>query len=143
MSEERKQILTMLAEGKITADDAERLLDALGKSDETCGGTEPVSESVSNKKPRFLHVQITPGPNHPSGRESVNIKVPIMLLKAGVKLKSLIPEGYRSKMGAQFGEHGIDLNDVDGSNVDAFVMALCETSIDIDADDEKVRIFCA
>ncbi len=143
MSEERKQILNMLAEGKISADDAERLLDALGGVDESDSNTEAERRLKSDKKPRFLHVQIKPGANHPSGKDSVNIKVPIMLLKAGVKLKSLIPEGYRSKMGGHFGKHGIDLDKLDSSSIDAFAMALCETSIDIDADDEKVRIYCA
>ncbi len=35
MSEERKKVLEMLADGKITVDDAERLLSALGESDRT------------------------------------------------------------------------------------------------------------
>jgi hypothetical protein len=31
MNEQRRQILEMLAEGKITADEAERLIDAVGR----------------------------------------------------------------------------------------------------------------
>ncbi len=35
MSQERKQVLEMLAEGKLSPEDAERLLDKLGKSNRT------------------------------------------------------------------------------------------------------------
>ena len=32
MNEDRKRVLSMLADGKITAEEAERLLDAMGRS---------------------------------------------------------------------------------------------------------------
>lgn len=51
MSEEKRRILEMVQEGKITQEDAARLLEALGDEEETVG-----SEAV---------------PGDPSGRETV------------------------------------------------------------------------
>lgn len=142
MSEERKRVLQMLAEGKISADEAERLLTALDGSpagETCCGGT-------SGKKPRFLCVKVNcePGSPHHHRHQNVDIKIPVMLLKAGVKLGSLLPEESRDRFKARLAEKGInfDLSQIDSKNIDTFLDALCEQSIDVDSDHEKVRIYC-
>jgi len=142
MSEERKRVLQMLAEGKISADEAERLLTALDGS--TAG--ETCCEGSSGKKPKFLCVKVNcePGCQHHHRHENVDIKIPIMLLKAGVKLGSLLPEESRNKFKSHMSERGLDfdLSQLNSKNIDTFLDALCEQSIDIDADHEKVRIYC-
>lgn len=140
MNSERKQILEMLAEGKITADEAERLMDALDR-----GVSAPQVETADGKRPKFLHVKVqSSDPSRHGGRENVDIKIPIILLKAGMKLGSLMPEHAKSKFSSHLSEKGlnIDLNDLDSKNIEVLLQALTESSIDIDADNEKVRIFC-
>ena len=68
-----------------------------------------------------------------------------MLLKAGMKLGSLVPEHTRNKFNSHFYDHGlnIDLNDLDAEKIDSLIQALTEGSIDIDSEKEKVRIFCS
>ena len=138
MSEERKQILEMLAEGKISVDETARLLDAINQND-----AEQNTKPLSDKKPKFLHVQVEgcKGSKH----ENVNIKIPIMILKAGMKLGSLMPDKAKDKFSTHLGEKGInlDLGKLESADIDIIVEALSETSIDVDADDEKVRIYCA
>jgi ABC-type Fe3+-hydroxamate transport system substrate-binding protein len=138
MSNERKQILEMLAEGKITADEASRLLDAIEKN-----AAEVSEQAGSVKKPKFLHVQVTG--REGSKHENVNIKIPIMILKAGMKLGSFMPDEAKAKVTSHLGEHGInlDLSKLESKDIDVLVAALAETSIDVDADNEKVRIYCA
>ena len=51
MNEHRRQILDMLASGKITADEAERLLSALESTPEHAAGDAKPS-------PRYLHVVV-------------------------------------------------------------------------------------
>jgi hypothetical protein len=143
MSDERKQILRMLADGKISADEAERLLSALDI--ETGAEPQVTSTEKSGKhKPKFLcvKVQCEPGSHH--RHDNVDVKIPIVLLKAGVKLGSLVPEESRNRFSSHLAEKGldIDLNKLDGAKLDEFVQALCDSSIDIDTDKEKVRIFC-
>lgn len=144
MSEQRKQILQMLADGKINADEAERLLTALESGTETVAKNRSAVPG-SGKKPKFLHIKVTSDKGGRHGHENVDIKVPIMLLKAGMKLGSLMPEKARDKFSAHLNDKGIDLDmsKLGSGEIDLLVQALSESSIDIDADNEKVRIFCA
>lgn len=143
MSSERKKILEMLAEGKITADEADRLLAALEGGSKSKSEGEPVT-ARSGKKPKYLcvHVQSKPGSNRK--HENVDIKVPLLLLKAGVKLGSLVPDHTKSKFASHLQDHGIgfDVNNMDAEKLEQLIEALTETSIDVDADDETVRICC-
>jgi len=143
MSEERKQILQMLAEGKINADEAGRLLDALeSRKAEAYQAEAQIAEP--RPKPKFLHIKVESDPQNPK-QETVDIKVPIMLLKAGMKLTSLVPERVRGQITTQLGDKGIDLdlNKLNGEATDSLIKALMEMSIDVDSDKEKVRIYCA
>lgn len=76
-SEERLRILTMLQEGKITADEANRLLSALKES------TGNVRASAPNRQPRQLRVRIT---DTSSGRNKVNVNIPMGLVNIGLKM---------------------------------------------------------
>lgn len=143
MSQERKQILQMLSEGRISADDAERLLDALGSDARNSDSDNPAGDS--GKKPKFLHVKVHSEPGGHHKHENVDIKIPIMLMKAGLKLKSLVPEHARDKFSSHLSDHGInlDLDRMDSESIDQLLQTLTETSIDVDADHEKIRIFCS
>lgn len=144
MSEEKRKILDMLAEGKISTDDAERLLAALGERSE--GPSYSDEDTLAgDKRPKYLFVQVDGDCSSHGGRENVNIKIPLGLLRAGMKFKSLIPEKARAKVNAHLGEHGVDfdLNDLDAEKLDVLLKALTETSIDIDSNKESVKIFCA
>ena len=145
MGDERKRILEMLTSGKINVDEAERLLAAL----ENNAASQPDDSVVSGnekKKPKFLHVKVEAGPNH-RGRhhENIDIKIPIILLKAGVKLGSVMPEKARGKFASHLSSKGLDadLMQLGSEDIDALIQALSESSLDIDDGGEKVRIFCA
>jgi hypothetical protein len=96
MSQNRKLILSMLAEGVITADEAERLLAALesGTSASPSSGAAP-----ARAQPKYLRVLIEQDdPQGGETRTKVNIRVPLQLLRAGVKLQSLLPPEARADM---------------------------------------------
>jgi hypothetical protein len=146
MSEQKRQILQMLTEGKINTDEAERLLSAL----ETESGTSykmqvSKTEPENGHKPKFLHIKVQsePGGNHK--HENVDVKIPLVLLKAGMKLHSIVPEKTKSKINAHLAEKGFgfDLNQIDAEHIDSIIQALTESSIDIEADQEKIKIYCA
>ncbi len=137
MSDQRRQILQMLADAKINADEAERLLSALEK------GASPAAETTeycaeSGKKPKFLHIQVQ------DDKDNVDIKIPIMLVKAGMKLGTLVPEKAKGMIIGRLGEQGLDinLNQLNSENIESIIKALTESSIDIHSDKEKVRIYC-
>jgi hypothetical protein len=131
MSDESRKILEMLSEGKVTVDEAERLLKALGGAEEAGAGTE----AAAPKRPKYLRVLVQ------DGEDNVNIRVPLGLVRAGMKLKSLLPEKARRKIEDKMG--GIDISGIKPENIDEVLSKLGELHVDVDGGDgEKVRIFC-
>jgi hypothetical protein len=141
MSEDRKQILEMLAAGQVTADEAERLLAVLDASadKEAANGTD----SAAGHGPQYLRVLVD-GHDEKEGPVKVNVRVPIKLIRAGVKLSSLIPTVARDRMNEAMHEQGVDfdLNQVTPENLDELVRQLSDLTIDVDSQDTKVRVFC-
>ncbi|MCP4704199.1 MAG: hypothetical protein GY865_06290 [candidate division Zixibacteria bacterium] len=155
MSEERRRILAMLGEGKITAVEAEELLDAIEEQntqEETKPKQTDINVGFSNsdtdesgtktKKPKFLRIMVDSKKNGKD--EKVNIRIPMMLLRAGVKLTSIVPGSARDKINDKMKEQGIniDLNNLDSKSLDEIVTGLGSMCIDVDDDDDKVKIFC-
>jgi len=144
MSENRRQILEMLAAGKITADEAERLIAALEREP---APSAAATETVPAKpRPKYVRVLVEALNHHsPNGNPTkVNIRVPMQLLRAGVRLGALIPPQARERANQALREKGVnfDLNQIKPENLEALVEQLNDLSIDVDEDHAKVRIFC-
>jgi len=137
MNDDRKRILTLLAEGKVTADEAERLLAALER-----GGSSPVAPG-SNRAPKYMHVRVD-ALEASSGPTKVNIRVPMTLLRAGVRLSSLIPVEARDQVNAAMGRQGVqfDINQLKPENLEELVEQLADLTLDVDHEHAKVRIYC-
>jgi hypothetical protein len=73
MNEQKLRILKMLEDGKVTADEAARLMEALDKTE-----SRPKESDIRRK---WLHIRV-----QENGRDTVNMKVPLALLKFGFKL---------------------------------------------------------
>lgn len=144
MSEDRRSILTMLAEGKITADEADRLLAALERQPQGAlpgAGLPPADHN--RPKPKYLRVTVdTDEPDE--GPTKVNIRVPMQLLRAGVRLSSVIPPAAREKVNAAMAENGVpfDINALKPENLEELVEQLNDLTVDVDQERTKVRIFC-
>ncbi len=141
MSEERTKILEMLSDGKIDVEQAERLLAAVGENSTTLAGD---SDAVKiGGRPKFLRVIVQPKEGH-NHRDNVNIKIPVMLIKAGIKLGSVLPGHSKDKISDHLKDKGldIDISNLDSDSLDSLLAALTETSIDVDDDKETVKIFC-
>jgi len=96
-SEERLQILRMVQEGKITAEEGMHLLEALASPtvrsqpphppalSETPAIPQPPasSESPSLRTPRWFRVRVT---DTNSGKVRVNVRLPINVINAGMKM---------------------------------------------------------
>jgi hypothetical protein len=151
MNEHRRQILDMLSAGKITADEAERLLAALDKSE---SATASETASPSPAKARYLRVLVDSLNVHNpyNGPVKVNIRVPMQLLRAGVRLAGLIPPHARGHVNEAMRRKGIpfDLNQIRPDNLEALVDQLDDISVDVDMknknggtdDSVRVRVFC-
>ncbi|MQC26066.1 MAG: hypothetical protein DWG76_01260 [Chloroflexi bacterium] len=86
-SEERLKILQMIQEGKISAEDGTRLLDALNKGANR-GPTPPRGPGRPGEA-RYLRVRVT---NLDTGTAKVNVSLPLSLVDAGMNIAaSFVP----------------------------------------------------
>ena len=140
MSSERRKILDMLAEGKVDAEEAERLLGLVGAGPE--GAETPGRSGGSPFK--YLRVRVEPNAEagEDAGSERVNIRVPLALLKAGMKLGSLIPKEASGRVKEALSEKGIDfdLRNVTDEQINELIGALAELEIDVQDKEHYVRI---
>ena len=139
MNEERMKVLNMLSEGKITAEEADKLISAIGEQSDV---NNPVG---TNGLPKYLFVQVNSTSDDGSDKpENVNIKVPMALLKAGVNIASLMPEDIQGQINTAMDEKGIkfNLSDIKKENLDEFIMSLRELEVNVDSENERVRIYC-
>ena len=140
MMENRRQILDMLAEGKITADEAERLLSLVDQPPETAAGSNDSGEA-RKPAPKYLRVVIQDGDGPES--EHVNIRVPMGLIRAGVRLASVLPSNATSKINEKLKEKGvpIDLGKIKAEDLEDLVDSLSDLQVDVQDGNEKVRIY--
>lgn len=152
MNEHRRQILEMLSEGKITADEAERLIAALDKNAASESATAGRATPTTRYKYLRVLVDSDSGGNPHQGPVKVNIRVPMNLLRAGVRLAGLIPPQAREHVNQALRQKGIpfDINQIKPDNLEDLVDQLNELTIDVDANNKvgygeekvKVRVFC-
>ena len=144
MNEHRLRILQMLAEGKVSAGEAERLISAVEEPDAT-----RASEVGGKDRPKYLRVQVDSedGGGH-DGPTKVNVRVPMQLLRAGVKLAYLIPAAALQRANLAMHQQGIpvDLTQIKPENLEELVEQLNDLTVDVDQKDAKtkvkVRVFC-
>ena len=136
MSEQRRQILAMLAEGKISTDEAERLIAALERD------AAPPAEPADGRRPKFLRVVVDDRSD--SEPATVNVRVPIQLLRAGVRLASLIPPQALGQANEQLRRSGvpIDLTQLKPEHIEELIEHLGDLTVDVEQSDQKVRVFC-
>jgi hypothetical protein len=137
VTEERMRILEMLSAGKLTTDEADRLLDAVG-------GSTGVATATKVKSPKFLRVIVDAIDEDNHKPVHINIRVPVLLLRAGVRLASFIPRGAQLKVNDELRKQGMDfdITQIKPENLNEIIDHLGDLQIDIDQpDDVKVRIF--
>jgi hypothetical protein len=132
MNDNRRQILDMLAQGKVTADEAERLIAALERAPAQGG------EAV-----KYLRVLVDAN-DSVDGPTKVNVRVPMQLLRAGVRLTGIIPAHAREKVNDALRKEGIpfDINNLTPQNLEEMIEHLRDLSVDVDNEHAKVRVFC-
>ena len=135
-NDNRRQILDMLAQGKINAAEAEKLIAALER-------TPGAPAAAGDKAFKYLRVLVdTVDPL--DGPTKVNVRVPMQLLRAGVRLTGVIPSHAREQVNDALRKEGIpfDINKLTPDNLEELVEELRELTVDVDNEKAKVRVFC-
>ena len=133
MSEETRKVLEMLSNGKISVQEAEQLLQAV---------TAP-SQSADEKKaePKYFRVLVNKPAREGKKAEAVNIRVPMTVVRGGLRLGSLFP-GMLAKKKVQLANGSeLDLSKVTYTDLEAMIKDIGELTVDVDGD-AQVRIRC-
>jgi hypothetical protein len=134
MREERRQVLEMLSQGKINVQEAEQLLQAV----------VPPQEAGSDRKvePRYFRILVNKPARDGKKAEAVNIRVPMTVIRGGLRLGALFP-GMLGKKKIQL-DNGmeLDLSKVTYTDLEAMIKDIGELTVDVDGGDAQVRIRC-
>ena len=140
MSEDRARILGLLAAGKITADEAENLLDALQAPTEAMSSDEAAAE-IFKKLPKFMYVKVVSVEG-----DNVDVKIPLALVRSGLKLTSLIPPQAMDQISGSMEEHGmtLDFSNLKPDDIEELIEAITEMEVNVDSvNGDNVRVYCA
>jgi hypothetical protein len=141
MNEEKRKILEMLSQGKITVEEADKLLAAVA-GPATEAGNGGGADGSGPRAWKYLRVQVEPGPGSEKG-DKVNIRVPFKLIRAGLKFAAFVPQHAQGQVREALKEKGVDvdLSKITPQDLEDLVTNLDDLTVDVDGRD-KVRIFC-
>lgn len=122
MTEERLRILEMVAEGKISVEEADQLMEIMDLSDNKYHGK---SQKTTPKKSKSLKILVQEG-----GKEKVNLSIPLSLAQA---FTGFMPENARAKLEDKNINISELLENLENENGDGKL-------IDIDEGNEHVEI---
>jgi hypothetical protein len=132
MSEERRKVLEMLAGGQVSVQEAEQLLQALAAP----GRTEE-----QRAEPRYFRVLINKPARDGKKAENVNVRVPITVVRGGLRLSALLP-GMLGKKKIQLDDGTeLDLSKIHYTDLEAMIKDIGELTVEVDGD-AQVRIRC-
>jgi hypothetical protein len=145
MNDETRRGLDLLAQGKITVDEAGRLLSALGAPSATdSAAAAATSDSAPCATPRYVRIAVHQAAKEGKRDKDVNIRVPIAIVRSGMRLGAMIPGLAGDQFTARMRERGLDVDfsKLDGPAIEAVLKELAETNIEIEDGRSQVRITC-
>jgi hypothetical protein len=119
---ETQRVLKLLEEKKLTADEAAKLLDALGSAPNPLAGSD-------GDKAKFLKVRVT---DKATGKLKVNVTLPLAIVRWGMQF---VPDSAQMELN----EHNISLDDITRALESGFQGKLVE--VDDENDDEHVEVY--
>jgi hypothetical protein len=172
MSDEQRRVLDLLAQGKITVEGADQLLRALGVAPHdappasSADGGEGRDITLHDKPARkwrgmfgfgavkvplteragarYLKIEVHKPATGDRQEKNVNIRVPIALVRGGMRLGTIIGFYADDKVQQRLRERGIDLDlsKLDKADLDNLLNNVGELTLNVDNGKSQVRISC-
>jgi len=139
MSENQKKVLEMLANKMISVDEAHRLLSVL-EPEGSASESSPKTGTAVKTRAKYLRVCVLGG----SAGDHVNVRVPMTLIRSGMKFTSLLPAEARDKVTGALRDKGIDfdMRNLKPEDLDEFIEALSDLEVKVvGSDGEIVKVF--
>ncbi len=135
MSEDTRKVLEMLSQGKVSVAEAEQLLTAVDTAS-SAAGDEKKSE------PKYFRILVNKPARDGRKAEAVNIRVPMTVVRGGLRLGALVP-GMLNRKKIQLGNgNELDLSKLTYTDLEAMIKDIGELTVDVDGGDATVRIRC-
>jgi hypothetical protein len=134
MVEETRQVLEMFSAGKVNVQEAEQLLHAIKTASQRAD--EPKAD------PRYFRIQVNKAGENGKKGENVNIRVPMTIVRGGLRLGALLPGMLGKKTIKLDNGMEIDLSKVTYTDLEAMIKDIGELTVDVDGGDAQVRIRC-
>jgi hypothetical protein len=143
MSIEQRKVLDMLTAGKISVDDAEKLLSAVSKSDYELEDAQYAHVKGGKSKFKYLRVVVEPNNKNEEVGERVNIRVPLKLIRSGLKWASFIPKETKTKVTEALLDKGIeiDLSNMTSDDLEELIENFDDLTVNVEGQ-ETIKIFC-
>jgi len=148
-TDDTRRILDLLSQGKITVDEADRLIKALS-ADRPAEATAADKAADGRPPVRWFRINIhKPAKDDTHKPKDVNIRVPIAVVKGGMRLGAIIATFAGEKAAQRMKERGLDLDlstingdlsRMNGAEFDTFMQSLDEMNVEIDDGKSQVRI---
>jgi hypothetical protein len=142
MNDDTRRVLDLLAQGKITVDEADQLLRAIAAPAPGAAASGP--DEAARPALRWVRIALHKQAKEGHKDKDVNIRVPISIVRSGMRLGALIPGLAGDQVAAKMRERGLDVDfsKLDAAAIDAILKDLGETNIEIDSGKAHVRITC-
>jgi hypothetical protein len=147
MDEEVRSILDLLAQGKITVDEAHRLIEAVNRLEAqprplpAAAAPETPKTAIPDGGVQFLRVKVNKAANGFRPEKEVNIRVPVSLMSTGMRLGSIIQGFGGEQLKEKMRERGIDWSKLDEAKLRE-VLKKGELLLDVEDGKSHVQVTC-
>jgi len=138
--DDRTRILNMVSEGKLTVDEAEKLLDALG-APKSAPETPALLKDTRGRKPTKLRINVDT-PENSKSKAKVNVNIPLSIVRT---LGPVIVKNLPKEAKDELDKSGVDIVSIISDIETIIAEASEEDIINVDAydgeDGAKVRVY--
>jgi len=133
-TDETRRVLELLAQGKISVDEAADLINAVKQA----------SDAPAPPTPRWLRITMNRDAGDGRPAKNVNVRVPLGLARSGIRIGAMVPFMFGPKFREEFRKQGVDVDwsKIDLSEIETALKDLGETTIDVDDGKAQIRVRC-
>ncbi len=138
-----RRVLQLLAQGKITVDDADALLRALQRDDAAPADDAAGPGASGDASPKWIRFTIE---KQRDGQppKTFTIRTPIAAARSGLKLGAMFKRFASQPFAERLRQEGIDVDfsKLDVSQLDTLFAEMNEMEMDVDGGRTKIRLRC-
>lgn len=140
-SSDSRRILELLSQGKISVDEADQLLRAVGAAASAERATAGSStDEGRHDAPKWMRITVDKAAREGRPAKQVAIRVPMAVVRGGARLGAMFPRVAGDRVMQRLREQGIDIAAIDFSQIEQVLGNLGETTIDVDEGKGKAQV---